>query len=34
VFLQEKAGSAKPSDIIRFLDKAANEPPQKGDEIS
>jgi hypothetical protein len=27
VFLQRKAGNATPSDLLFFLDQAANEPP-------
>ena len=32
-FLHGKAEGAQPSDLLAFLDKAANEPPPPGDEV-
>lgn len=32
-FLKQRAGSAKPSDMLPFLDRAASETPPNGDEI-
>jgi hypothetical protein len=31
-FLRRRAGGATPSDLTRFLDEAADEPPAPGDE--
>jgi len=31
-FLRRRAGDAKPSDLLPFLDAAKDEPPQAGDE--
>ncbi len=33
LFLRRKAGHAKPSDMLPFLDRAGNEPPREGDEV-
>ena len=30
-FLKQRAGNAKPSDLLPFLDKARDEPPVPGD---
>jgi hypothetical protein len=32
-FLRRRAGDAKTSDMLWFLDRAANEPPPPGDEM-
>lgn len=32
-FLKQRAGTAKPSDMLPFLDRAGTEPPPLGDEI-
>jgi hypothetical protein len=32
-FLKRKAGKAKPGDLLRFLDNAANDKPPAGDEM-
>ncbi|PXW76433.1 hypothetical protein C7451_105207 [Blastomonas natatoria] len=32
-FLKQRAGTAKPSDMLAFLDRAGTEPPPLGDEI-
>lgn len=32
-FLKRRAGSARPIDMLAFLDAAKNEPPQVGDEL-
>jgi hypothetical protein len=32
-FLKQRAGNAKPVDLLPFLDKAGNEAPPVGDEI-
>ena len=31
-FFKRKAGNARPSDLLPFLDNARNEPPPRGDE--
>ena len=33
-FLRRRAGEARPSDLIGFLDRAADEPAIAGDEIA
>jgi hypothetical protein len=32
-FLEHRAGNSAPADLLTILDKAANEPPPKGDEL-
>ncbi|MGK9231707.1 pilus assembly protein HicB [Inquilinus limosus] len=32
LFLRRRAGDAKPSDLLPFLDQAGDEPPPAGDE--
>jgi len=32
-FLKQRAGTAKPADMLPFLDRAAGETPPAGDEI-
>lgn len=32
-FLKQRAGSANPSDMLPFLDRAGTEPPPPGEEI-
>jgi len=32
-FLRLRAGDAKPSDLLPFLDSAGSEPPARGDEL-
>ncbi len=32
-FLKQRAGSARPADMLSFLDRAADETPPAGDEI-
>ncbi len=32
-FLKERAGTAKPADMLTFLNRAADEAPPPGDEI-
>ena len=32
MFLQRKAGDARPMDLLRFLDRAASDPVRSGDE--
>lgn len=32
-FLKERAGSARPADMLPFLERSANEAPPAGDEI-
>jgi hypothetical protein len=33
-FLRHRAGTAKPADLLPFLDNAGDEPPPAGDEMS
>ena len=32
-FFKRRAGDAKPSDLLPFLENARNEPPPPGDEL-
>jgi hypothetical protein len=32
LFLRQRAGDAKPADLLRFLEEAKDEPPPPGDE--